>query len=149
MERYAGTENSSKRLLENKLKKVDQCRDELVRKHYAHADKAGIAYESDEATGWLTPRLTEANTVEDDVILKIDAIESGLLQQRETNDRTAIENAKTNEIKVAKLQCDTSESALRERVTLMLELVQDETRSTVEDASKVRMYLNQVDNFME
>ena len=50
-----------------------------------------------------------------------------------------------SEIQVAKLQCQTDERNLRDRVNLMTTHISDEEHTSKEDANVVRTYLNQID----
>ena len=149
MRRYMGGANPSKRLLQNKLNKVNENKDELVKIHYVYADKANIDLESDDALNWITPKLDDANDIADEVILMIDEIETIALQQQQTVIERAEATDKTNEILVAEMQYQADEKALRNRIESMMEIANNPDNTSKDDANMLRTYLRQVEESMD
>ena len=93
--------------------------------------------------------MDEASDLIDELVLLIDEIDTTHAEQVKTNDDTAVEQAKLNEIRVVELQCDADERNLKERITLMIAVVNDAQRTSEEDAKLVQTYVNQVNDCFE
>ena len=148
LQKYLQGDNPSARLLQSKLDKLMVDKEELVAKHYLYGDKSNQAFDSEEMLNWITPILDSVDDVSDEVFLKIETLESAVALQRETQEQQAVVQAKANEMTVAELQYQTNEKALRERVDSMMEIVNDDSKSTDEDANLLRTYLRQVEDSM-
>ena len=61
----------------------------------------------------------------------------------------ALKAAKDNEIRIAELQIEAKERSLNDRIAIMIEIVEDEARSTKDDAELVRTYLDQGNENLE
>ena len=61
-------------------------------------------------------------------------------------DNNELQRALTSEINVAKLQYQSDEKTLRDRITLMLGVVNDENTTSDDAANRIRMYMKQDDS---
>ena len=143
--KFKDSGNPSKRLLENKLDEVITNKQELIRKHHTYAEKANKDLDDAELTGWITPRLDDADDISDEVMILIENIENTEETRLRTLDKAASENKEKDEIQLSELQCTTNERSLRERVHTMKELIGDVSHTTKADADAARSYLSQVD----
>lgn len=146
--RYKQGVRPSKRLLQRKLDKLLGDKEDLVTKHYVYAEKANEDLDSEELLNWLTPKLDAANDVADETTLMIEEIEMNDHTQQKTLDDAALQVGLRNEIVVAEMQYKANERTLRDRVQLMVIVVNDDMRSTKEDANLIRNYLRQVEDSM-
>ena len=144
--RYKTKPASSRRLLQSKLDKLLSDKDDLVDKHYVYADKTGKDLDSEELLEWLTPKLDDATDIADEVILMIETLETNENTQQKTLDDAELQRVMRNEVRLAGLQCQTNEKTLKDRVELMLAIVNDDSRTTIEDANLVRLHMKQVDD---
>ena len=73
---YKDGGNTSERLLKNKFDEVITSKQELIRKHHAYAEKAGIDLDDDEMTQRITPKFDDADDISDEVMIMIEDIEN-------------------------------------------------------------------------
>ena len=151
--RLKGTANPSIRLLKNKLKKLNEAKDELLAIHYMYAEKSGKALDSEEMSDWITPKLDEAIDLADEVFVTIDEYEENQLKAQETVETGRVEAASEarakNELLITEKQSETTENLIRSRVTEMSAIVDDENRNSENDKSVVRGYLREIEGLME
>ena len=148
LERYRQGANPSSRLLQSKLDKLIADKDELVAKHYVYGDKSNKPYDSDEMEQWITPILDSVLDLTDAVFIKIDELQSAVVQQEVTREENALQTAKTNEMNIAEQQCKSNKRTVQERIVSMMEVVSDDSRETVNDANLIRTYLRQIEDAM-
>ena len=91
--RYKGGATPSIRLLKNKLKKLNEAKDDLLAIHYVYADKSGKALDSEEMSDWITPKLDEAIDLADEVFITIDEHDENELKAQETVETGRVEAA--------------------------------------------------------
>ena len=72
LRKYKDSANPKKRLLEQKLKRVEEAKEELMTRHYHYGEKAGKQLESEEMVDWLSTRLDEAVDTMDEVFCMIE-----------------------------------------------------------------------------
>ena len=113
LERYRQGANPSSRLLQSKLDKLIADKDELVAKHYVYGDKSNKLYDSEEMEQWITPILDSVLDLTDAVFIKIDELQTAVVQQEVTREETALQTAKTNEMNIAEQQCKSNKRSTR------------------------------------
>ena len=133
--RYKDKPAPSMRLLRTKIETVRRDKEVLVSKHYAYAEKSGEDLDSDELVGWLTPKLNDANDIMDDVEVMIEKMELEAEAAQREQDAAQVEESINNQITIAQKQCDSDETALLDRITTMMAVVNDETRIAEERQS--------------
>ena len=149
LNRYKEKPPLNKRLLQKKLEKVLNYKDDLVEKHYMFAEKSGSDLDSTDMLDWLTPKLDEATDITDEVEILIEDLESNEDAAQKDRDEEELQRGLRNEINVAQLQCQTNETTLKDRVDLMMDIVNDQTKTTIEDANLIRSHMKQVSDSLE
>ena len=113
LQRYIDGDNPSKRLLQNKLEKTADDKENLLSKHFTYAEKANIDLETDQdMLQWINTRVDEADEIMDRATIKIEELDLVIDNQQKTLDKALSETRVTNEIHVKELQCTTNENAL-------------------------------------
>ena len=128
--RFKVKPNPNKRLLQSKLDRVLNDKENLVDKHYTYAEKAALDLDSEDMLGWLTPKLDDATDLTDEVEILIDNLNTTEDTAQKQLDNNELQRALTNEINVAKLQYQSDEKTLRDRITLMMGVVNDENTAS-------------------
>ena len=149
IQRYKAKPNPNKRLLQVKRQELQAVKDELFAKHCQYAEVSKKALDLDEMVEWITPHMDDASDLLDEVYLDIDTLENQTAAQQKTVDEAALKAAKDNEIRVAELQIEAEERSLNDRIAIMIEIVEDEDRSTKDDAELVQTYLDQANENLE
>ena len=153
LNKYIQKENPTRRLLDTKLKKVEEAKDELMGAHYNYGQKAKKELNSDELTEWLNPKLDAACDTIDDVTLMIDVIDTTENTEQAHIEKTAQEKAKTEkraiDLKIAHLQIKNDEEVVKERLADMMTLVEDEDRNEVADADTAETLLKEVETALD
>ena len=144
IKRYKEKPNPSKRLLQVKLDKLIADKDDLFAKHCLYVELSKKSLEAEELVSWITPHMDLASDLIDALYLDIESKETEAAAQQKTTDDAAIQTAKTREIQVVKLQCETEEMSLNDRIDTMMLIVDDEERTEKDDAVEVQTLLNQV-----
>ena len=153
LNRYKDNARVSKRLLQQKLGKVVEGKEVLPKKYYAYAEKANKDLDSEQLVSWITPNLDIANNVLDKVFIIIEELEAKseneqLQAERDTSSK-ALEDKKKMDHAVAQLQADTDEATLKEKITMMTEVINDVDRTSKEDGVLVEAYLKEVSAALE
>ena len=144
--RFKEKADPNKRLLQNKLDRVLNDKDNLVDKHYIYAEKSGLDLDSADMLDWLTPKLDAATDLADEVEIMIEDLNSNEDAKQKELDDAELERGLQNEINIAQLQYRTNEKTLRDRIALMMTIVNDENRTADEDANLIRTYMKQVND---
>ena len=147
--RYKDRAGPSQRLLRMKVEKVLHDKEVLVSKHYAYAEKSGEDLDSDDLLDWLTPKLDSANDIMDEVEVMIENLELAAETAQRNLDAAQVEETVKNQISIAQKQCDSDETALKDRIAAMMAVVDDETRVTEDDANLIRSHMKQVYDSLE
>ena len=145
VERYRSSTNPSKRLLQSKREKLLSQKDELFSKHCIYAEKSNKDLGSEEMNELIDPLLDSTDDLADTVYLMIEDFDVQAADEQRNRDDTSHEQTKQNEIHVAELQYEADERTLRDRVTVMMVTVNDETKTSKEAATLVQTYMNQID----
>ena len=145
--------NPSIRLLENKLKRLNDAKDDLLTCHFVYAEKSAKDLESDEMKQWITSRVDPAIDLADEVFLTIDDHNQTVRTTQEANQTTldAAQNdaRKRNELTLIEKQSETTENLIRSRVDEMSAIVDDETRTSNNDKRIVKLFLSEIQGLME
>ena len=149
IDRYKVKPNPSKRLLQNKLDKLLNEKAELFSKHCTYSAASKKALDSDELTNWITPHMDDATDLADEIYLKIDELDEEASVEQRTADDVAKQAAEANEISIIEKQCTADEKMVNDRVALMMTIVNDVTKNSVEDVTLVQAYLQQINESME
>ena len=149
IQRYKTKPNPNKRLLQVKHQELQAAKDELFAKHCQYAELSKKNLELEELVQWITPHMDDASDLLDEIYLDIDALENLSAAQQKTVDDAAYKASKDNEMRVAELQSDAEEHSLNDRITLMIDIVEDEERSTKDDSDLVHTYLDQAKENLE
>ena len=136
--RYKDKPTPNKRLLRSRLDKIVGFKADLIDKRYPYTEKSGEDLESSALIDWLTPKLDEASDLCDEVKIMIEDMESNEDAQQKLRGEAALKRGVENEIKVAQLQSKTDEKTLQDRVPLMMTVVNNDTRTSDEDANLIR-----------
>ena len=147
--RYTNKPNPSKRLLQVKLEKLLYDKDALFARHCTYAELSKKDTDSEEMLEWINPQMDAATDLADDLYLLIDEIEDKANTTQKEVDDTATKAAKSNEILVAEAQCETNVRTLNNCINTMIAIVNDDTKTAVDDATLVQAYLDQVNESLQ
>ena len=151
--RYKDSANPSIRLLQNKLKKLNDAKEDLLACHIVYAEKSAKDLDSDDMKQWITGRLDPAIDLADEVFITIDDHQQTEQTNQEatqtTLDAAESDTRKRNELLLIEKQSETTENLIRSRVDEMSTIVDDETRSSDNDKHIVRLFLSEIQGLME
>ena len=97
----------------------------------------------------MTPLLDNANDVADEVEVLIEDLESNEDAAQKQRDDAELQRGLKNEVTVARLQYESNEKSLRDRIALMTTVIEDESRTADEDANLIRSYMKQGHDSLE
>ena len=153
LKKYIEKQNPSHRLLQQKLKKLSTAKEDLMMKHCYYGEKANKALDSNEMVEWLTSKLDDVNDAMDEAEVLLEDIEkTEELQQTEIQkvvDDKASEDKRTTGLKIAELQMKNDEQSVKDRIDAMMEVLNDDTRTTKEDGDLAEILLNEVEASLE
>ena len=73
-ERYFKGPNPTLRLLQQKLKELNEAKENLLDKQFVYTEKASLELHCDEVQEWINPRLDTTNDLADMLFVKIDEL---------------------------------------------------------------------------
>ena len=85
LKKYKAQPNPKKRLLEQKLKRVEEAKEELMARHYYYGEKSGNLPESDDMTNWFNPKMDDAVETMDEVYIMIEDIDDAIEKTEATS----------------------------------------------------------------
>ena len=147
--KYKEIANPNKRLLQGKLDKALADKQELVQRHYMHAEKNNIDLDDENEINWLATRVDAADLICDEVIIMIEDMEEVAEELQRNTERAQSETKEKADIQLANLQCASEEKSIKERVQVMTDFVRDDSHESKEDAVNARTYLTQVEESLE
>ena len=119
LSKYKDTPNPNRRLLQNKLDKALADRQELIQRHYIHAEKAGLDLDDENEINWLATRIDAADIVCDDVTIIIKVIEEAAEELQRNTEKAHFESKEKADIQLSNLQCAIEEKSIKDCVRLM------------------------------
>ena len=151
--RYIASHNVSLRLMKQKLYKIDHAKEELLKKHYAFAEKSGKEFDSEELIGRITPKLDEATDISDELFIYIEELEEKENETKLKEESTIAENKllmKTkDESVILRMQLEATEKIIKDRLNEMIAIINDTNRNSLEDRELVGAHIREVESFMD
>ena len=149
LRKYKDSANPKKRLLEQKLKRVEEAKEELMTRHYHYGEKAGKQLESEEMVDWLSTRLDEAVDTMDEVFCMIEDIDDMIVREETTvkkqTEMTEKEERRIADLKIAELQVKNDEGVVKDRLNKLKEVIEDEEKDKKQDGEIAEILLNEVE----
>ena len=152
LSKHKDKHNPSMRLMTVKLKKLNDAKDELLEKHFTYAEKSGKDVDSEELKDWLNPQIDAAIDLADEVFIIIDEYEENVSVTRVAEENNLAEaeanQKKRNESVILEKQCESTEKLIKDTIEVMLVIVNDDTKNTIEDKDLVTAHLKEIDGFL-
>ena len=125
----------------------------MMANHCLYGQKSNKALDSAEMIEWLNPKMDDANDAIDEATLILEKLETTAENTQSAQVKADEEAAKkvknASDLKVIQLQSNSDEETLNERITAMMELVEDEERNFMEDAEEVESLLKEVETALD
>ena len=152
LNRLKAKENPNLRVMQLKFEKVNDAKDDLLKKHILYGEKAKKDMNSQEMTDWITPHMDEANDLIDEIYILLDA-EEQRLKSVNTDEQKRLEKEfewmkLINDKNIAKKQSETDEKVIEDAIKSMNDIVNDADRCSEEDALLVQAQLDEIEMFL-
>jgi hypothetical protein len=145
--------NPNMRVMQVKYEKVNDAKDDLLKKHFLYGEKAKKDLDSEEMKDWVTPHLDEANDLIDEIFIILDDEDKRVKTVTDDAQKALELNFQTvklaNDRVVAKKQSETDDKVIRDAVTAMMLIVNDAEKNSTEDGLLVQAQLDELDMFLE
>ena len=153
LKRCKDNANRNMRVLKVKYERCVEAKELLLEKHFQYGERAKIDIQSAEMTEWLNPQIDEAEDLLDEVFLLLDADETRLSNEQTEKERTAAEEAETKQketqLNFITKQSETDSKLLKDNVTNMKAVIDDEDKTSKEDALLVQASLQEIESILE